>query len=65
MSLSKVLEQIKQVKPFAEEDISVGPRETYQGREGRQRNAIGQLKDLKDQYTNELRTTAVFGLRFC
>jgi hypothetical protein len=60
MSLSNILEQIKQVKPFADEDISNGPRETYAGREGRKRNAVTQLKDLKDQYTNELRATAVF-----
>jgi hypothetical protein len=60
MSLQKVLEQIKVVKPLAEEDISVGPRETYQGREGRKRNAISQYKDLKEQYIDELRTSAVF-----
>jgi len=60
MSLSKTLEEIKVQKPLAEEDISQGPRETYQGREGRKRNAINRLKDLKEQYIDELRTSAVF-----
>jgi hypothetical protein len=60
MSLQQVLEQIKVVKPLAEEDISVGPRETYSGREGRKRNATDQYKALKEQYIDELRTSAVF-----
>ncbi len=60
MSLSRVVEQIKVLKPIAEEDINSGPRETYSGREGRKRNAIGQLKDLKEKYIDELRTSAVF-----
>ena len=60
MSLSRVVEQIKVLKPIAEEDINNGPRETYSGREGRKRNAIGQLKDLKEKYIDELRTSAVF-----
>ena len=60
MSLSKILEQIKVQKPLAEEDISQGPRETYSGREGRKRNAINQLKELKDKYTDELRLSALF-----
>lgn len=60
MSLSKVLEQIKVLKPLAEEDLSDGPRETYAGREGRKRNAMSQLKDLKETYIDELRASAVF-----
>ena len=60
MSLSKILEEIKVVKPIVEEDILEGPRETYAGREGRQRNAREQLKTLKEQYTNELRESSAF-----
>ena len=60
MSLSSILEQIKTVKPIAEMDILVGPRETYAGREGMQRNAKEEFKTLKEQYTNELRQTAAF-----
>jgi hypothetical protein len=60
MSLSQVLEEIKKVKPLADEDITNGPRETYSGREGRQRNAKERLKTLKEQYIDELRTSAVF-----
>ncbi len=60
MSLQKTLEQIKVLKPIAEENINDGPRETYSGREGRKRNAVSQLKDLKEQYIAELRLSAVF-----
>jgi hypothetical protein len=60
MSLSKVLEQIKVQKPLAEEDISQGPRETYSGREGRKRNAVSKLKDLKEEYITDLMQSAVF-----
>lgn len=60
MSLSKTLEEIKVLKPIADEDISSGPRETYGGREGRKRNAVSRLKDLKEQYINELRLSSVF-----
>lgn len=60
MSLSRVLEEIKNVKPLAEEDISSGPRETYAGREGRKRNAIDRMKTLKERYIEELRLSSVF-----
>lgn len=60
MSLSRTLEQIKVLTPIANENINKGPRETYQGREGRKRNALAQLKDLKESYIDELRTSAVF-----
>jgi hypothetical protein len=62
MSLQKTLEQIKVLKPIAEENINDGPRETYSGREGRKRNAVSQLKDLKEQYIAELRTISRFHL---
>lgn len=60
MSLSKTLEQIKVQKPMAEEDISQGSRETYAGREGRKRNAVVQLKQLRETYAIELRSSALF-----
>ena len=60
MSLQKTLEEIKVYKPIAEEDINAGPRETYSGREGRKRNAVAKLKELKEQYINELRLSSVF-----
>lgn len=60
MSLSKVLEEIKKVKPHADEDCEVGPIETLNGRRGRKRAAIEQLKTLKRQYTDELRRSAAF-----
>jgi len=60
MSLSNIIEQIKKVKPLADEDISSGPRETYAGREGRKRNAVDQMKVLKERYIEELRLSSVF-----
>jgi hypothetical protein len=60
MSLSRTLEEIKVQKPLAEEDISQGPRETYSGREGRKRNAVSQMRELKEKYIDELRLSAVF-----
>lgn len=60
MSLQKTLEEIKVYKPIAEEDINAGPRETYSGREGRKRNAVAKLKELKEQYIDKLRLSSVF-----
>jgi hypothetical protein len=60
MSLSKILEQIKVLQPISEEDLSNGPRETYSGREGRKRNAMTQIVDLKERYVDELRLSSVF-----
>jgi len=60
MSLSKTVEQIKSLKPILDEDITQGPRETYAGREGRQRNAKERVKNLKEQYIEELRLSAAF-----
>lgn len=60
MSLNKIVEEINQIKPIIDEDITNGPRETYAGREGRQRNAKERMKSLKENYIDELRTSAAF-----
>lgn len=60
MSLQKIVQEIKQLKPLAEEDIASGPRETYAGREGRKRNAQERMKTLREQYIDELRRSSVF-----
>ena len=60
MSLATVLQEIKQIKPFAEEDISSGPMETLNSRRGRQKQAKETLKRLKKEYMAELLSTAVF-----
>jgi hypothetical protein len=60
MSLVKIVEEINQIKPILKEDILSGPRETYAGREGRQRNAKERMKALKEQYIEELRSSAAF-----
>lgn len=60
MSLSSILEQIKQVKPFAEENTDTGPYETLNTRRGRKRQSIEQLKELKFKYREALRENALF-----
>lgn len=60
MSLSTVLEQINKYKIHAEMDINSGPRETFAGREGLQRKAREELKELKEKYITELRNTSIF-----
>ncbi len=60
MTLQKIVEEIKTLKPFAEEDTQTGPVETLNARRGRKNQAIEQLKRLKRSYSEELMRTAVF-----
>lgn len=60
MSLSKVLEEINQVKVYAEEDTESGPIETLSGRRGRKNQAIEKLKTLKSEYKQSLIDSAAF-----
>lgn len=60
MSLEKVLEQIKTVKPVANEDVDSGPAETLAGRRGRKRQAQDTLKRLREEYANELLRGSLF-----
>ena len=60
MSLNKVIEEIKQVKPFAEEDVETGARETLAGRRGRKNAAIERLKTLRFEYRQSLIGSAAF-----
>lgn len=60
MSLLKVLEEMKKVRPLAEEDTDSGPVETLTARRGRQKRAVETLKDLRRQYSDDLLRSAVF-----
>lgn len=60
MSLQSVLEEIKKVKPLAEEDVNSGPIETLNGRRGRKVQAVEQLKRLKREYQQSLIQNTVF-----
>lgn len=62
MSLETVLKEIKQVKPFAEENVETGAPETLNGRRGRQRQAQDRLNLLREDYIAELMRSAVFVL---
>jgi hypothetical protein len=60
MSLSKIVEEIKTIKPFAEENVESGPYETMNARRGRKNQSIERLKQLKRQYRIELLESAAF-----
>lgn len=60
MSLAKVLEEIKKVKPYADEDVNSGPVETLNGRRGRKNQAIERLTTLRQEYRQNMLDTAVF-----
>lgn len=60
MSLEQILKEIKEVKPFAEENVDNGPIETMTGRRGRKNQSIERLKQLKRQYTRDLMRTSQF-----
>lgn len=60
MTLAKTMEEIKKVKPFAEEDVDSGPRETLAGRRGRKSQSIDQLIRLYREYRLKLIESAAF-----
>lgn len=60
MSLDTIIKEMKTLKPLAEEDADAGPAETMVGRRGRKNQAIIRLADLKLEYTQDLRRTAIF-----
>lgn len=60
MSLSKIVEEIKTIKPYVDEDVTVGPVETLNGRRGRKNQAIERMKQLKRAYRTELLESAAF-----
>jgi hypothetical protein len=60
MSLNTLLEKIKVQQPFADENVDIGPRETMTARRGRKNRALEEVKQLKEDYANELRRTAAF-----
>jgi len=60
MSLSKVLEEIKKVYPYVNEDVDSGPVETMTGRRGRKNQAIESMKRLRRDYVAELLQSAAF-----
>jgi hypothetical protein len=60
MSLSKVMEEIKAIRPYTTEDVDSGPRETLSGRRGRKNQAIERMKGLKRECRLDLLTSAAF-----
>lgn len=60
MSLAKIIEQIKQVKPLVNEDVDAGPVETLNARRGRQRAAVETMARLTESYSRELLQSAFF-----
>lgn len=60
MSLTKIIEEIKTVRPLAEEDVEDGNINTLNARRGRQRAAAEKLKTLNEQYARELLRSTLF-----
>jgi hypothetical protein len=60
MSLQTTVQELKELKPFVDENVEEGPIETLNGRRGRKNNAIEQTENLKRQYLSELLESAVF-----
>lgn len=60
MSLETTIKELKELKPFAEENVEEGPVETLSGRRGRKNQAIERLKFLRRQYTADLLDSAIF-----
>lgn len=58
--LAKTLEEMKNLKSFAEEDTDEGPSTTMGARRGRKNQAIQQLKSLREQYSADLLRGAAF-----
>lgn len=60
MALNQILEEMKKLQPFVDEDTDSGPSETMGARRGRQRNAVEQIKGLRKDYMSDLLRSAVF-----
>lgn len=60
MSLETTIQKLKELKPYAEENVEEGPVETLNGRRGRKNQALEQIGNLKRQYLSELLSSAVF-----
>lgn len=61
MSLNKLIEEIKQVRPVANTEVHEdGFPQTLNARRGRQRQAAERLKTLSEEYTRELMRSAAF-----
>lgn len=60
MTLEQIVKEIKQLRPFAEENVEVGPKETLSGRRGRKSQAIDRLTTLVREYKQELLRSAIF-----
>lgn len=60
MTLQAILDRIKVLKPYIDEDLGEGHYSTLDSRRARQRNAIDETKDLKREYYNSLMKSSVF-----
>lgn len=60
MSLQKIMEEIKKVRVYADEEVGEHPRETLGGRLARQKKAKEDMKSLTESYRQALLNSAVF-----
>lgn len=60
MTLQTILERIKNLKPYVDQDLREGHYSTLDSLRARQRNAIEETNALKREYFNSLKNSAVF-----
>jgi len=60
MSLAKIVQELDQLKMYAQENVDTGPRETMAGRRGRKSQAIERSKALRRDYRLQLLESAAF-----
>jgi hypothetical protein len=60
MSILEKMNEIKKLRPLADEDVDSGPVQTLSARRGRKAQAKERLKSLTDEYSKELLNSALF-----
>lgn len=60
MALAEILQEIKTLKPFAEESLEGGPIETLAARRGRKFQSLERLNQLRIAYTREMNRSSLF-----
>jgi hypothetical protein len=60
MALAEILQEIKTLKPLAEENLDGGPLETLAARRGRKFQSLERIRQLKTAYQRELGRSSLF-----
>lgn len=60
MALAEILQEIKKLKPFAEENLDGGSMETLAARRGRKIQSLEQIRQLRTAYRREINRNSLF-----